>query len=585
MNNSYTREGFKFFFQVCLKGCWFYIFYFILASVYWGFDVNFRPLIIGCITGIFETVPKNEVWAQSKYYIYLFIFTMLLQFIILRFSRYLRVYFNPYLKTKIMDYFISDIMSYIDIIDNKNINTLSNKIQEIVKKVSSIISLLFINSFAHFSALSVSLYKFYLTSSLLFFVLIGLIFVFFSLSLLSYFKGIKLSANENLSEMEIFSQYNDILNNIFHLKIFGNYYHERDRLSKYYFNYKKNAENRLFFEFFVVCILSGLFILYHIVSLILLIFLYQRDLIQVKDFCIVLLLNTHIPDCLWAFVDDIASLSENIGVIGRLLEDLKMKKSLCIDSAYLDNCFFEKYDITFDNVSFEYSKNVQIFDNLSFCIEDNSKVGIIGYSGSGKSTIVNLLLKLCKVNSGVIKIGGYDINNLSSIQINSLITVMTQDLSLFNRSIRDNIGYSKLDASEKEIKKAAKLANIDEFIENLPNGYDTMIQNNGRELSYGQKQRILIARSFLKNSPILILDEATASLDNKSEKVVLTSLKKLMKNKTVLVIAHKLYTLQNLDYLMMLENGKFVAKGSHSELLKNNKKYKELCSQINQDFI
>ena len=205
-------------------------------------------------------------------------------------------------------------------------------------------------------------------------------------------------------------------------------------------------------------------------------------------------------------------------------------------------------------------------------------MAIVGPSGAGKSTIANLLPRFYDVTGGAIRIDGVDVRDVTFTSLRENIGLVPQDTMLFNATVRENILYGRLDATDEEIIAAAKAANAYEFIEKLPNGFDTVVGERGNSLSGGQRQRIAIARAILKNPSILILDEATSALDTESEKIVQEALERLMKNRTALVIAHRLSTIKHADHIVVLQQGCVVEEGTHDELLALNGLYSHLYS-------
>ena len=236
-----------------------------------------------------------------------------------------------------------------------------------------------------------------------------------------------------------------------------------------------------------------------------------------------------------------------------------------------------KEGISFENVCFEYDENVPVLQNINLDVKAGTTVALVGNSGGGKSTIVNLLPRFYDVKSGAVKIDGVNIKDINMESLRDNIAVVFQDNFLFGGTIRENILLGKPDATEKEINKAIKMACLDEFVSEQEKGLDTDIGERGTLLSGGQKQRLSIARAFVKNAPIVILDEATSALDNKSEAVVQKAIENLMKDRTVFVIAHRLSTVQNADKIVVINDGQIVESGSHQELLqKENGAYKAL---------
>ena len=230
-------------------------------------------------------------------------------------------------------------------------------------------------------------------------------------------------------------------------------------------------------------------------------------------------------------------------------------------------------EISFKNVSFKYNKE-QVLENISFKIKKGETVAIVGHSGSGKSTIADLLIRFYDAVSGEIKIDNLNIKDININQLRSLMGVVTQDSILFNDTVINNIAFG-VEIENSQVLESAKMANANEFIQNLDKKYETFIGDAGNKLSGGEKQRLSIARAIYKNPEILILDEATSSLDTKSEKAVQEALNRLMKNRTSMVIAHRLSTIQNADKIIVLDSGKIVEMGSHNELLSKNSFYKK----------
>lgn len=242
-------------------------------------------------------------------------------------------------------------------------------------------------------------------------------------------------------------------------------------------------------------------------------------------------------------------------------------------------------DIIFDNVSFGYGDK-KILKNLSLTIAPKEKVGIVGLSGAGKTTLCNLLMRMYEVGAGSIRIAGFDLRDIKHESLLKNISYVPQETELFNRSVMDNIKYAKPHASDIAAIKASKAAHIHEKISKLPNGYDTLVGNNGYKFSGGERQRLSIARALLKNAPIIILDEATSAMDSQNELAIQKSLQTALHGKTALVIAHRLSTLRNMDKIIVLKNGQIVETGSHKQLSrKKNGIYKKLWDAQSGGFI
>ncbi len=244
--------------------------------------------------------------------------------------------------------------------------------------------------------------------------------------------------------------------------------------------------------------------------------------------------------------------------------------------------------INFDSMSFQHkggNDKETLFDNFSLAIANGERVGLVGHSGSGKTTLTKLLLRFYDIDNGTIQIDGADISRVKQTELHDCIAYVPQEPLLFHRSLSDNIRYGKPDASQKEVERAAKLANAHEFIKDLTEVYDTLVGERGVKLSGGQRQRVAIARAMLKDAPILVLDEATSALDSESEKLIQDALWKLMEGRTAIVIAHRLSTIQKMDRIIVLDKGKIIEEGSHKELIAKNGKYAELWNHQSGGFL
>ena len=268
-------------------------------------------------------------------------------------------------------------------------------------------------------------------------------------------------------------------------------------------------------------------------------------------------------------------IQEGITAAKRIYEIIDQKNEIFNDenapSLKLKNATLE-----FKNISFTYPDGTHALKNLSAKIEGGKKVGLVGISGSGKTTFLNLIPRFFNLKHGTILIDDQNINNINLNSLRKEISIVSQDVILFDDTIRSNILYGNASASNDEIINACKFAAAQDFVEKLPNKYETIIGENGIKLSGGQKQRLSIARAILKDSPIILLDEATSSLDSESEAVIQKAIENLTKNKTTIIIAHRLSTIMNCDKILVFDSGQIVDEGSHEFLVKNSSIYKNL---------
>lgn len=344
--------------------------------------------------------------------------------------------------------------------------------------------------------------------------------------------------------------------------------------TKYYNMASYNMINQLFaaLMYGVLIVIGGYFVIDQMMS--------PGDLVA-----FVLYLNTIIQTVnrLVEFTDQY---QKGITGIERFIEIMKLKSDI-VDKSHAKNLSDVKGEIIFDNVYFKYpdqdDKDPWILEDINFKIRVGDNVALVGPSGAGKTTITKLIPRFYEANKGRVLVDGLDINDLKLDSLRDNIGIVQQDVYLFGATIRENIEYGKKDATDEEIIRASKLAGAYDFIMELPYGFDTYVGERGVKLSGGQKQRISIARVFLKNPPILILDEATSSLDNTSEAIVQESLEKLAKGRTTLTIAHRLSTIINADSIIVLTDDGIVERGNHKQLLEKKGVYYRLYNSNNED--
>jgi ATP-binding cassette subfamily B protein len=229
-----------------------------------------------------------------------------------------------------------------------------------------------------------------------------------------------------------------------------------------------------------------------------------------------------------------------------------------------------------EHLNFSYVKNKPVLKDINFHVKPNQTVALVGPTGAGKTTIVNLITRFYDIDNGVLKIDGIDIKQITRESLRRNITMVLQDTYLFNETIYENIRYGRLNATREEVIKAAKIARADNFIMQLPKGYDTLLEDNGSNLSQGQRQLLAIARAFLSNSRIVILDEATSSIDTKTELEIQSAMDQLMQDRTSFVVAHRLSTIKNANLILVINYGEIIERGTHDELLAANGFYADL---------
>ena len=304
-----------------------------------------------------------------------------------------------------------------------------------------------------------------------------------------------------------------------------------------------------------------------------------KDLITLGDFALILGLSLEVSFTVWTSLEDIDYLNKAIGICKQSLKTLLVPLNV-EDKDDATKLNVPKGEIIFSNVKFHYNGAKSLFENLNVTIKPGEKVGLVGYSGSGKSTFINLILRIYDINDGQILIDNQNINACTQDSLRNCISMISQEPSLFDRPIKENIRYGRLDATDKQVIEAAKRPHAHEFIIKIPENYDLSIGERGVKLSGGQRQRIAIARAILKDAPILIMDEATSALDSITEHLIQESLDHLMQGKTTLVVAHRLSTLLNMDRILVFDEGKIVQDGTHSDLLKIDGLYGRVAQSL-----
>jgi ATP-binding cassette subfamily B protein len=291
----------------------------------------------------------------------------------------------------------------------------------------------------------------------------------------------------------------------------------------------------------------------------------------------VLLLMAMFSFSMFGNVEAINDSAHVLGMIGAAMDKIdKLEQTDFIDQNGTD-VEIDSYDICFQHVSFGYDSK-EIIHDVNFTARQNTTTAIVGPSGSGKTTLCNLMTRFYDVDSGEITVGGHNVREFTCDSLMKKFSMVFQNVYLFRDTIRNNIRFGKPDATEKEIIAAAKAACCHEFISALPKGYDTMVGEGGSSLSGGERQRISIARAILKNAPIVILDEATASIDPENEHLIQQALSTLTKGKTIITIAHRLATIEQADQILVLDNGRIAQHGNHQELMMEDGIYKDFVS-------
>ncbi len=411
------------------------------------------------------------------------------------------------------------------------------------------------------------------------------VFLYILCSALTFKKIAHLSREWSEAENKQTGQLADSVSNIISVKSYGREAHERHR----YANYNRASMNAGFAQMRAHMKRDIAFnaVNIGIIAIIIVFMMIGQPVFGLSISTLILIVNYSMTVMgeLWDVNNIFKTINRVFGDAYEMTMILDTEQAV-VDAPDAKELAVKRGKIEFDNVRFQHhDASVAIFDNFNLDIKPGERVGLVGVSGSGKTTLTKLLLRFADVQAGEIRVDGQNIAKVQQVSLRENIAYVPQETSLFHRSIADNIAYARPDASREEIVRAAKLANADEFIVDLPDGYETLVGERGVKLSGGQRQRIAIARAILKDAPILVLDEATSALDSESESLIQDALGKLMKGRTSIVVAHRLSTIASLDRIIVLKDGKIVEQGTHEALLKNGGDYSKLWSRQSGAFL
>jgi len=377
----------------------------------------------------------------------------------------------------------------------------------------------------------------------------------------------------------------DVVGNISSVKSFAGEDFERKTFNSHIQKWKKATRREMRSIVATTAGFAGLTTIMNVTAFVAAVLATEYHIGTVAVTYLVIVYTLSVVSQLWAITGLTRSYTRIIGDASPMIEMLHTPAKLT-DPEHPEPSRIHEGKIVFQDVKFTHDENSNVlFEDFSLEVKPGTRLGLVGHSGSGKTSLTKLLLRFNDIKDGVIMIDGQNITHIKQADLRRSISYVPQEPALFHRSLRDNIAYGRPSASDDEIRDAAKKAHALEFIEKLPDGFDTLVGERGVKLSGGQRQRIAIARAILKDAPILVLDEATSALDSESEKLIQASLETLMKGRTSIVIAHRLSTIAKLDRIVVLENGHIIEDGTHGELLKHGGVYAKLWNHQSGGFI
>ena len=547
-----------------------------MVSIIWSVDVSLRPYLIKLILDKLSTIVPSQAPDILLLPVIFYIGIVIVVVITFRFYEWLLLCFHPNLKKHIGVTLMNRMMNHShSFYQNHFSGSVASKINDVTNGIPDILNVFINQFFSNVLALLIAVYTVWLVDLKFAIGLVLWIAIFLTVSI-KLSRRAKVLAHEAAEvNSTIIGNIVDILGNIGSVRLFGGKRLETNYLNETYQYSVKAEQVRDWFFIKIHTFQEVSFVVFQSICFWWLITGIKSQTITLGDFALIMILNISIVNCLHSLSSDIREFAESFGKITQGLHVIH--KSLDIqDKEDAKDIVITKGEIIFERVQFYYNQSKPIFENQSVRIIAGQKLGLVGYSGSGKSTFVNLILRLFDVTQGQILIDNQDIRDISQESLRQTIGIIPQDISLFNRTLMENIRYGNMNASDKEVIEAAKCAYAHEFIQGLPERYKTLVGERGVKLSGGERQRIAIARAILKNAPILILDEATSQLDSVTEHQIQGSLRDLMQGKTTIVIAHRLSTLLHMDRILVFDKGKIIQDGEHTTLIAEEDLYRTL---------
>lgn len=451
--------------------------------------------------------------------------------------------------------------------------SLSNKISDMTTQVTSILQIatVFISAIVS----SILTFLFFSKVSPIFAIILAL-WIGFHFAICFYFtaKCVTYSNIHGKARSRLAGKIVDSFTNNFSVNLFFRFQFEKRLIGSYQKTERAANYQTQYYSAVMQTALSILFLTEIITLNAILLLYWTKHIISTGEVVQVFNTTFNVSMILWVTSDIMPQFFKSIGIASQALSVMHVPQDIK-DFPNAKPLVVSRGEIIFENVSFQYDEK-SLFHNKNIHIKGGEKVGLVGYSGAGKSTFINLILKFYPLDKGRILIDGQNIAQSTLESLRKQIALIPQDCLLFHRSLKDNIRYGNPEASAEQIMQAAKLAHCDKFIGEFPEGYETLVGERGAKLSGGERQRIAIARAMLTTAPILILDEATSSLDSITEESIQKSLEHLMSNRTTIVIAHRLATLSKMDRLLVFDRGKIVEEGSHKDLMKKGGHYAKM---------
>lgn len=540
----------------------------ILIALYWAINNSLSPWVLKIIIDKAVNFHGDKSLALSALApaATLYLVLWILSAVDMRLLDWVRLKFFPRLRSDV----INSMFGYLNqhshrYFQNNFAGSVTNKISDMTNGVIAIFTTID-DAFAQIAGLLIAVISMLLIHPVFALLLLAWALAFMLIALCFFRQIQELSNRFACSKTALMGKLVDSITNISTVRLFArNHYENRlvqeaaeDTVNKDQSMQRLILKMRIWWDLSIVFLIG--------INLYLLLAMYSKNQVTIGDFSFILSLSMTIFFNLWWIASQFIVFAEELGKCRQALTLITAAHEIT-DAANARPLTVKRGRIVFKGVSFRYNARRKLFNNKNVIIEGGQKVGLVGLSGSGKSTFVNLVLRLFSIESGAITIDNQNISKVTKTSLRENIAIIPQDVTLFHRSIMENIRYGRIDASDEEVIEAAKKAHCHDFILQLKEGYAAMVGERGIKLSGGQRQRIAIARAILKDAPILILDEATSALDSVTERQIQDSLATLMAGRTTLVIAHRLSTLAEMDRVLVFDKGCIIEDAGHADLI------------------
>lgn len=545
----------------------------LISTCFIVISETIKPFLVKQLIDIASSeLRDNTLWSIALYFAIL----RCVLVISCTINDYCSALFTARVQPDIVEYFINKLYKYpYTFFQNQLSGSITSKLNDVFQHLPTLIFTI-INHFCYFVLLMVISLALMFSVAPIFAIILSIwVFLFLFIAYFSMQKSIYLNRAYSEEKANIIGECADYFTNMLTVKVFSAKKYELERFSLVKNNFIGITIKRGIYHTWIDFFLGMLNSIYTLVFIAFLILGYSKKIVGTGDVAFVVMTNFGIISTTYQLSMTFKEFIINWSSVDQALIILEEEQEIPSHTKQ-NQLIITEGKIVFDSVKFYYNKTEPIFYKKSVVIKTHQKVGLVGYSGSGKSTFVNLILKLYDISDGRILIDDQDISYIIPDSLRSNISLMSQDSSLFNRSIIENIRYGRITATDEEVIDAAKKAYAHEFITILPQGYKTIVGEKGIKVSSGQRQRIIIARAILKNAPILILDEATSQLDTITDHLIQGTLLELMHGKTTIVIAHRLSTLLHMDRILVFDKGMIIEDGTHINLLNQNGLYKAL---------